>query len=343
MKVLIDICHPAHVHFFRNVIEILNNQYIETIVISREKDVAGKLLDEYGIKHTPIGGANSGSLFGMFTELIVRDYKLSAIVKKNKPDILAAVGGIFSAHAGFLTRTRSVVFYDTEMAKLQNLLTYPFASMVAVPNCYEGWLPKKNTKYPGLHELSYLSPKYFHASEEIAVKAGIQSNSKNFLIRLVSWSANHDIGDSGWTEALLRRVVELLSDQGNVIISSEDRLPDNLEEYAYRGEPGALHHLLAFCDLYVGESATIASEAAVLGVRSIYAANSKRGYCTYLEKEYGLMTNLHSLHSGSVLACIKQVLDIPDELIVKSNKRFLEETIDVPKFVAKLLVDTASH
>ena len=61
--------------------------------------------------------------------------------------------------------------------------------------------------------------------------------------RLV-WSSRtlgHDIGESGWSESLLRELVLRLTGLGTVIISSEAGLPAELEQFRYRGRPSELH------------------------------------------------------------------------------------------------------
>jgi predicted glycosyltransferase len=44
MKVLIDIGHPAHVHFYKNTIKELEAKGHEVLVTARDKDVAINLL-----------------------------------------------------------------------------------------------------------------------------------------------------------------------------------------------------------------------------------------------------------------------------------------------------------
>ena len=51
MKILIDICHPGHVHFYKNFFWEMQNRGHNIIVTSREKEVTSSLLDHYKIKH----------------------------------------------------------------------------------------------------------------------------------------------------------------------------------------------------------------------------------------------------------------------------------------------------
>ena len=49
MKILIDIGHPAHVHYFRNFIGIMQEKGHEFFVTARDKEVSHQLLNIYKI------------------------------------------------------------------------------------------------------------------------------------------------------------------------------------------------------------------------------------------------------------------------------------------------------
>lgn len=338
MKILIDINHPAHVHFFKIPINILTSRGHDILITSRTKEMATSLLDALGVEHITLSVQNSGSFFGLCREYSIRNWKLYQIVRQFRPDIITAIGGIFVSHVGFLTRVPSLVFYDTENARLQNMLTYPLATRIYVPECYKGWTPKDKTyRYPGYHELSYLHPKYFVPNQQIAIDNGLADKGDTFLIRLVSWKANHDVGEQGWSEELLRHTLKRLGCFGSVLISSETALPQEFAEYAYKGDPEMLHHVMAFCRGFIGESATMASECAVLGVPAVYAAHTQRGYTDEQELKYGLVRNVSSLEGPVVNDAIDWMLDTTDDECQLARERLLEDTVDVAQFVVSAI------
>lgn len=51
MKILIDINHPAHVHYFRNLIKLMEAEGHSFCVINRDSEMINQLLDHYGIEH----------------------------------------------------------------------------------------------------------------------------------------------------------------------------------------------------------------------------------------------------------------------------------------------------
>jgi uncharacterized protein len=338
MRILIDIGHPAHVHFFRRPIELLRSHGHDILVTSRIKEIAVELLDALGIQHTILSSKKKGGLISLGMELISRNLRLLKTVREFKPDVMAAIGGVNIAHVGKLTGIPSLVFYDTENATLQNAITYPFATRVIVPRCYEAWLPKKrHIRYAGYHELSYLHPEYFSADRAVALKNGLSSTRDTFFIRLVSWQASHDIGEQGWNTELVTQFVGFLKEHGEVIISSEYPLGADLEKYRYKGNTAEVHHVMAYCRAFIGESATMASECAVLGVPAIYAATTGRGYTNEQEARYGLVTNIRDITLAAIRTAVNDVLAQPASTWPSRRKKLLADTIDVAEYTARCI------
>lgn len=339
LRILIDIGHPAHVHFFKNPIRLLQEDGHEILVTSRDKECALDLLDGLELEHRCLSVQNSGGLWGMAKELIARNRKLARVAREFKPDVMTGVGGIFVAQVGRWLGIPSVVFYDTENAHLQNALTYPFATKVVVPECYQGWTPKNKTiRYRGYHELSYLHPDYFTPDRDIALANGLAPDGDTFLIRLVSWQANHDIGEKGWSPELLDAVVDDLTKRGKVIISAEGPLPEHLESHRFHGQVNQIHHLMAYCRAYVGESATMASECAVLGVPSVYVANVSRGYVDEQERRYDLIKTVNISSEYAVKKAVKASFRFPLSEAHVRHRLLLEETQDVAVVVRDVLL-----
>ena len=339
MKVLFDITHPAHVHFFKNSIVALEQGGHETLITSRHKDCTVELLDELGFAHTPLSSQKGGSPFAMVRELLQRNVALHKIVNREKPDKLVALGGTSAAQVGFLTRIPSIVFYDTEDARLQNLITYPFCTRIIVPESYSGWLPKRRAdRYPGFHELSYLSPEHFCPDKRIAIANGLHAHGDTFFIRIVSWQASHDTGLKGWSRETLLEIVKFLRQHGKVIISSEAGLPNELSPMAYTGPLNEVHHLLAFCRLYAGESATMASEAVAMGVPAVYAAPGFRGYISYQEEHYGLARFVPQLTTANISAACDDLLGIGREKLTRQHEKMLTECVNVSKMITEIVL-----
>jgi uncharacterized protein len=336
VRILIDVCHPAHFHFFKHALRRLRERGHELLVTSRQKECAIDLIEHSAIRHVDLGAQHRGSAFGMLRELVVRNARLVRVIRGFRPDVLAAVGGTFVAQSGFLTRTPSVVFYDTAEARLQNLLTYPLVTRLAVPACYDGWVPRNTLRYPGYHELAYLHPAVFTPSRERAIRAGLAEQGRTILLRSVSWSASHDRGLQGVGDERLVALVEALSRLGKVVISSERPLPAALEPMRHRGSPELMHDLMAHCDLYLGESATMASECAVLGVPAIFFAPEGRCYTTDQQRRYGLVQCMPGAGVEDLADAARALLDRPTEHWRSARRALLDATIDVTGLVVRL-------
>jgi len=333
MKILLDINHPAHVHFFRNSLRALRDRGHTVLLTSRKKECVELLLAELGEDHSKLSDIGGGNLYGFIKEYFVRCYRLLRYVRLHRPDVLCAVGGTFVAHVGWLARIPTIVFYDTEMATLQNRVTYPFVGRLIVPECYQGGVPRETIRYNGYHELAYLRPAYFEPNHSLAVQAGLILERKNFIVRVVSWQANHDVDQSGWSLVLLADLLDYLSARGNVIISSERELPRNIEHLRYKGTALDMHHLMSCCDLFVGESATMAAECAVLGTPAIYASAISRGYLDDIERKYKLIKVVRDFEFNNIVTAIEQILKFDAKYYYDRQVSLLSETVDVTELL----------
>jgi uncharacterized protein len=337
-RILIDITHPAHLHFFRPAINIWKQRGHELILIARDKDLTLNLLNEYGYSHECLSKARKG-VFGLLLELLEHEGKLLGIIKKTKPDVLLEIAGTFIVHAGVLTKTPSLVFYDTENATLSNAITYPFATKIITPACYKGDMGRKHIRYNGYQELAYTHPNHFSPSPAVLEELGINPEEKLFVVRFVAWEAGHDVNQSGFSLEGKRTLVKELSKYGRVIITSEKKLPIDLESFRMRISPTKIHDILAFSTLYIGESATMASESAILGTPFIYVSPVGRGYTEEQEERYALGYTLKPTEENRAIEIalrIGQQENLWSEWQLK-RKVLLEEKIDVTSWMVDFI------
>ncbi|MEM7692723.1 MAG: DUF354 domain-containing protein, partial [Pseudomonadota bacterium] len=252
LRILIEVVHPAHVHFFRVPMERLIEQGHEVLVASRDKDVTLSLLDDAGVDHRCLSTAGQG-LMRLAIELVRRDVALWRLARSFRPDVMCGYGGVAISHVGKVLGIRTLGFYDTEKAVLQQRLTLPFIDKQYVPLCYDGLTASGRTdRFQGPKELSNLHVDNFVADRNIAIKAGLDPERPNFMLRVVNWGANHDYGASGWKLETLRKIVAKLASLAKVHISVEGVLPSDLQDFAYQGSAKDFHHLLAHGELYLG-------------------------------------------------------------------------------------------
>ncbi|MFC5367605.1 DUF354 domain-containing protein [Salinirubrum litoreum] len=290
MQALVTVQHPAHVHFFRHAIGELEDRGHEVHVAALDKDVALSLLDAYDIDHTVLG-TRSGSLVQVALSQATIEARLVQLARRLDPDVITAIGGLTAAHVGAALGIRSVVFTDTEHARLSNRLTFPFADEVWTPDCYWHDEGADHHRYPGFHELAYLHPDRFTPDPAVLERRGVDPDERFVVLRLTGWDAVHDIGDSG-LDGLPGLVRQLESRGASVYVTAEGELPDALADRELTVEPSEIHHLLAYADLFVGESPTMATESAVLGTPAVYVHSQPLGYTDELA-DYGLLWGFH--------------------------------------------------
>ena len=306
MNILIDIVHPAHVHLVRNFYKEMSARGHKVVVTCKHIPSAMQLLEMYGIPYIPLG-EKKDSLWLKAFEQMVYNIRLLRIARREGCSI-AFGSSITLAHVAALSklslfrkRIDAILLDDDddEVEPLYAKYAHPFAEVVLSPKDTPR-ATKKVVYYPAYHELAYLHPKRFVPSEEVLDEAGIgykkDASGKvtevepYFIMRFNAFKAHHDVGVVGLTIENKRRMVELLSRHGKVFITTERNIDPEFAPYQLKVSPEKAHSLMYYATLFVGDSQTMTSEAAVLGTPSI-RCNTFVGRIHYLEEEehrYGL-------------------------------------------------------
>ena len=91
-----------------------------------------------------------------------------------------------------------------------------------------------------------------------------------------------------------------------------------------------LRAFIAYAQSVVGESATMSSEAAVLGVPAVFIATTGRGYTDDEEARYKLVRHIKDDEFDRAVEVIRETLSgSPREFGREARKRLLSEKIDV--------------
>jgi len=336
MKILFDIGHPAHVHYFRNIIRILESNGHYLIITSRDKDVTLDLLEYYELDNINIG-KNLKGLFGKIISIIRNDIKLLQISLSFKPDLIISFFLPFPSHIGFITKTPVIGLTDTEHAIINHIITNPFTDVLLTPQCYKSNHGIKQIRFNGYMELCYLHPKRFTPDPHVLNILGVKKGEKYVIIRLVAWNASHDRGHTGISIDNKIKAVKEFSKYAKVFITSEGKLPNDLKRYQINISPEKMHDVLYYASLLYGESATMASECAVLGTPAIFLDNIGRGYTDELEKMYGLIFNFSESLTDQEKSIQKGVELLSADGIKKEwqtrSAKMRAEKIDVTDFI----------
>lgn len=334
MRVLLDITHPAHLHFFRHAVAQLEARDHEVLLTGRDKDILRRLAGEMGAPIEFFGGSPPGVL-GLGRTLLHRKWRLHGIVRRFRPNVMAALGGTFIGFLSWAMRIPSVVFYDTENATASNLITYPFASRICTPESYLRRGFARNVRYRGYHELAYLDPRRFTPDPAVRADLGLSDSEPFSLVRFVGWEASHDLGHSGLGGEQKQAIVDRLSRVGRVFISSEGKLPGGLEPMRFPLPVRRMHDAIAAATLVVGESSTMCSEAAVLGVPSVFIHPPiERGYTTEQHERWGIVHWITPDRFSEALDTAERIVRERDTARWRSiADAILADSVDVTDFV----------
>lgn len=341
MDILVDVVHPADVHFYRYVITELRAHGCEVTVLARRKDATVALLEAFGIDHDVTGSSRHASRWRQGLELLGRDAALVRIARRGKVRAILTRNPA-GTHAARLTAAVSI--FDTDdgtAAGIHFRLAAPFAHLVTTPDCMPENYGTKHLKYPGYKALAYLHPQRFQPDPSVRAELGLGLGEPYHIVRFVEMVASHDHGESGMPNAAKRQAIAQLSKVGRVFISSEGTLPPDLQPLAFPLAPTRLHDALAFATTYVGDSQTMAEEAGVLGVPSLRCTSwtGRLHYLNQLERRYGLVESFHPTDSAQFLRRVEQIAAGDDRQgRMERRAKMLDEKIDVTGWYRDLVL-----
>jgi predicted glycosyltransferase len=344
MRVLIDIGHPAHVHLFRNLYHELIAEGNTVVVTTKDVPIAKKLLELYHIPYVVLGKKSDG-IIGKFWDQLFFGWKVYRLVKKHRCEL--AIGtSINVAHVSRICKVTSFVFDDDDSA-VQPLMAkfgHPFADFIVSPDVLNFERLKENEiTYPGYHELAYLHPSRFSPDPKVLEELGLKEDETYFVLRFNAFKAHHDVGVSGLNIDQKRKLVHYLKEHGRVIITTERDIDEEFIPYQMKVSPEKAHSLLALATLFIGDSQTMTSEAAVLGVPSL-RCNSFAGRISYLEEEekkYGLTYAYLPENFNAMFDQLQSWIAEPNlkkEWATKREK-LLKDKIDVTSFFKSMLYE----
>ncbi|MGI9609078.1 MAG: DUF354 domain-containing protein, partial [Acidimicrobiia bacterium] len=333
--ILVDVTHPAHVHFFRNAIHDLRSRGHEVAVTAKGKDLTLDLLDLYGIAYTRIEPPRPMRFIAP-TRMVGRDIALGRFFRRFGPDVVTAIGGVWAAQTAFVLRRPAVVWDDTDFHKLGHMVTHPFATEIHSPDAYRKPGRKNQILYAGCHDLAYLHPRRFTPDRDAVRGIGIDPDSDYCIVRFVSWDAQHDRGQSGLGDRGRVEVIETMSSRVRPYITSEGPMPRELEKYRLRIPAHHIHNAMAFARLCVSEGATMITEAAALGVPGVYVSTLRAGVLDMYES-YGLIDQTDNAADALAMATARLADEQGLEKAARSRKEFLADKIDVTDYIVETL------
>jgi len=336
-KIIFDVGHPAQIHQFKHLYWLLEDEGWEGLFAAKDKEITIDLLEKYGLAYKVIGKSEKG-IIKKISKLPLQIIRFNKIVKDFKPDFILSR---FSIHAAYVAKLKGIInigFADTEHTSIMDSISKPMINYKLTGYSYEKEFKKNHIRYHANIELFYLHPKLFVPDTSILDYLGVKQNEKFVIVRFVSWDAHHDVGHKGLSPEFKKELVNEMSQHARVYITSEQKLPPDLEPFRIQIPVEKIHDALSFAHLYIGEGGTMASEAACLGTPSIYINELDMGYIKE-EAGFGLLFN----HQDSKGVLDEALAILQDDTAKKKAKikfeKFLSKQVNVTELVTWFLTN----
>lgn len=330
MRILVDVLHPKHAHFFRPLIRRWIGKGHDVKVATRHKDITHELLNLFQMPYICLSRQKKG--IGMVLELITHWRNLVSVLKDFRPNVVISIGGIMTSIPCKVLGIANLALTDTETAELGNRISFPFADCVLTPEWFTKDFGKRHFRYRSFHEWSYLHPAEFCPLPDIVRSEGIDPEEPYAIIRFVRWDALHDRGEEGFRKEDATRLIQGLAGKMRIVLTTEAAPPPEFLNYAAKVRVDRMHHVMAFSSLVVGESPSMCAEAALMGVPSVLASTwaGKCGNMKVLSGHFGLM-QVYERGSDAVDAALMLADDLPSrESIDRQRARLVHDLEYIP-------------
>ena len=340
MKILININHPAHVHYYRNFIKLMEAKGDQFCVINRDNTMINQLLDYYGIEHTirnkrPEKKGTIPSLMNLLRMILWCIRKSFSF----HPDLYMGFASSACAITSFLFRKPSILIDDTEHNSMTHRLYMPVCTKVLTPFYFKKDLGNKDKqiRFNAYVEQLYLHSKYFKSDEGVLKELNVKPK-EYVIVRYVAYDAHHDLKVHPISEETKRNIVKEISKRYRVFVSLEKSVKDPFyDDYVLRISPEKMHDLEANAKFMIAEGATMASEAFLLGVPYLYLNPLMVGYidyqCTHYPNRCFKTTN-----GDEAMKIVSQLMEIKIDGEAE-RKKVEEQTINPTEYLVKFVED----
>lgn len=335
--ILIDINHPAHVHLFRHFIGEMKAAGYEVFVTAKDVPSILSLLNRYNIPFITTGRKKDGLVWKYIIEFF-HVLKVLWIVVTKRIDYGIGVSMVLPI-VSTLTGMKSFCLDDDDIA-----VTPTFGKFVSradvnlTPSAlaYENRGPN-HVCHASFHELAYLHPNRFTPDPAILDEVGVLPDEPFFVLRFNAFKAHHDEGAMGLSIEQKRTLIALLEPHGKLFITTEREIDPALKRYQLPVSPEKIHSLMYYATLFIGDSQTMTSEAALLGTPAV-KLNTFAGRLSIpneLEQRYGLCYSFLPGDFDKMLLQIKKLLETPNIKAEWSRRKavMLADKIDLTAFL----------
>ncbi|MDR0829766.1 MAG: DUF354 domain-containing protein [Prevotellaceae bacterium] len=339
MNILVQLSHPAHFHLYKNAIKNWQETGNKVFILIKTKDILEDLLKSANLLYYNIlPDDKRKSKFDIFRQIIVKDWRILKFCIKHKIDLLTGSTPEV-AHVSWLLRKSSVNTGEDDAAVVPmfSKIAGKFVKTLLTPEvCNNGTMEKKSVKYNSYHELAYLHPNHFSPDKNVVEKY-FSAEKPYFILRFAKLNAHHDKGIQGINTEIAQKLIDILKPHGDIYITSERELEPQFEQYRIKINPLDMHDVMAFAQIYIGDSQTMAAEAGVLGVPFVRFNDfvGRIGYLDELENHYHLGFGIKTNEVERLYSTVNELVTMQNRKKVFAARRakMLSEKIDYAKFL----------
>jgi len=274
VRILIDIGHPAHVNFFKPIVKIfLKENHKIYITYLKRGSLSNIVKSEFPDIFSKAVGKHTGTKFSIVIQAnLLKFLKFIPIIIKYKIDLGLSVGSFTLGAALKLLNKPNIQFDDDPERRWNVILEKLTSSVLIFPPIIRP--SKRIIIMNALKEWSYLSPNTY--LPDISILNHYELNPKEYLfIREVS---TQTLNYSHQKPNLIASIAHRLPQNFKILLSLEDktRINDYPNEWILLEEPVKdIHSLIFFSKCLISSGDSMAREAAILGVPSIYCGSRK--------------------------------------------------------------------
>jgi len=339
-RFLFFLVHPAKFHFHKVQINELKKRGHKVDVVIIKKDILEELVKSEGWNYKNIYPEGRKIKFlhvylSAFISIFRTVFRLIKFTSGKKYNLMI---GDLTSILGRLKNTPSIYATDDVLAAVpEQAIFFQTANFIVAPKITNlGRFKSKKISYNGYKALAHLHPNHFTPSRKYLQK-NLREGQKFYIIRCTGFQATHDINKKGISNEILFEVIKILEQKGKIFISSERDLPKELIQYELKINKNDINHYIYYADLFISDSTTMSTEAAILGTPSVEFDEYfyEIDQMIELEKKYKL---IHCYKTSNVKGFLKKIIQLSSNPEIKSEyqkrrKSLLKEKIDVSSFL----------
>lgn len=271
-----DLNHPADFHFFKNLFSYFAAQGYSYRVMARDKECLHELLEAEGIPYLN-RGKGSHSIAGKYMYAVYILGLTFIQVLRFRPGLTLSLSSPYLITVSRFLRIPTLTYDDTDFnPRLQPALKR--ANYIFSPANYPHSFHKYHFHIQTYKELSYLTSSF---EEKEDLKEGV-------FFRITRSDSIHHSAGNRMEQSDLIQEINRISETFPTYLSSETKIDEVLSPNVIYPDTVNIHEDMQQCKVFWGNSATMATEAVILGIPAIFIGTEKFAYLMELE-EHGLL------------------------------------------------------